>query len=421
MCDTLVMVAPDRVLFAKNSDRNPNEAQVLDWQPRRVHPTGGRLRCTWIEIDQVEATHAVLLSRPFWMWGAEMGANEHGVVVGNEAVFTDRPYADVGLTGMDLVRLALERADSASAAVDVLTSMLFRHGQGGGCGHEDRSFTYHNSFLVADPLEAYVVETAGVLWAVERVTSGVRSISNGLTIAGFSGHRARVPTYFAQSRVRRAITGSCAATSPRDLMAVLRHHGARGPAPRLAPVMGAKAAPCMHAGGGIKATSQTTGSWVAELHRDGPHHHWATATSAPCTSLFKPVRVDEPLVLGPDPTDRYDPDTLWWRHEVLHRAVSTDPARLVAMFAPERDGIEARWLADPPTPAEAFAEADRATARWIEAVPAADGPDRRPRWARRYWDIRDTRAGMPRRAAPLPPGSPDRAPADQPAPKNGAP
>lgn len=65
------------------------------------------LQCTYIEIDQVEKTHAVVLSRPSWLWGAEMGANEHGVCIGNEAVWgREEVCDDEALLGMDLVRFA---------------------------------------------------------------------------------------------------------------------------------------------------------------------------------------------------------------------------------------------------------------------------------------------------------------------------
>jgi len=392
MCDTLVTVHADRVLFAKNSDRDANEAQLLDWQPRREHAAGTQLRCTWITIPEARATHAVLLSRPFWMWGAEIGANEHGVVIGNEAVFTRQPYAASGLTGMDLLRLGLERSASAEQAVEVITGLLEIHGQGGGCGHEHPGFTYHNSFIVGDPRGAFVLETAGRRWQAERVT-GAWSISNGLTLPGMVGESDLVKTHVSACRTRRARTLAAAgsARDVGDLMRALRDHG-DGPEPHYRLLNGAMAAPCMHAGG-LVAASQTTASWVAEL-RPGAIRHWVTGSAAPCVGLFKPVRVDEPLDLGPPPTDRADPTSLWWRHERLHRLVMRDPQRLRPLIAAERDALEARWRAESPDPRSAFAEGDRLLAEWTGRVTAAAGPDKRPRYVRSYWRVRDRRAGL---------------------------
>jgi secernin len=391
MCDSVVVVRSDGVLFAKNSDRDPNEAQLLEWHPPRDHPPGAPVRCTWIEIPQVPHTRAVLLSRPFWMWGAEMGTNEDGVTIGNEAVFTRQPYARVGLTGMDLVRLALERASSARGAVEVIVELLERHGQGGGCGHENRRFTYHNSFLVADPGGAYVLETAGRHHAIEAV-EGVRAISNGLTIPGFTRHGDPLRTRVSRCRARRHRVEALAAdaSGPGDLMQVLRDHGEGAAAPVYSWLTGAMGAPCMHAGG-VVAASQTTASWVARLDPSGVTH-WVTGTAAPCVGLFKPVRVDTPVDLGPAPGERDDGASLWWRHERLHRRVIRDPVVHGGLFIGDRDELEASWRNDPPSPAEAFAEGDRRLAEWTARVEAADAADRRPRHVRRYWRRRDRRA-----------------------------
>ena len=295
---------------------------------------------------------------------------------------------------MDLVRLGLERGANAQEALEVMVRLLEEHGQGGGCGHEQRSFTYHSSFLIADPGNAWVLETAGHHWAENRV-DGVRSISNGLTIQGFADrHTDRIKTWASRCRTRQALTSKAAraAHGAGDLMAILRDHGDGRTSPRYDWITGGISAPCVYPGG-LVVNSQTTGSWVSELGPEGARH-WATATAAPCTSLFKPVEVTEPLLLGPTPTDVADPDSLWWRHERLHRAVMRNPDRLTPLFTDERDEVERRWLTDPPSPGEAFAEGDRLLDGWTAAVCAEQVRDTRPLRLRRYWQVRNRRANF---------------------------
>jgi secernin len=398
VCDTLVSITPDGVLFAKNSDRDPNEAQVPRWHSAVDHGAApGDVECTWISIPQVERTHAVLLSQPWWMWGAEMGANEHGVVIGNEAVFTNQPLGDPALLGMDLLRLALERAATAHDAVGLIVDLLERHGQGGPCSHEKPGFSYHNSFLVADPTGAIVLETAGTRWAVEPVTGRGRSISNGLTIAGFAEEFTSTSSARnASCTLRRGRTQPAAetATGVVDLFAALRDHGG-GPTPVWSPIDGAMSAPCVHAGGEV-SSSQSTASWVSDL-RSEPLH-WVTATSAPCTSTFHPVRVDHPVdqesTLGPAPTNRFDRDTRWWTHELLHRLVLRDHESSIAVIGAERDRLEREWIAAPPRSEIAFSESAAAERRWLAELVAAEHPDVRPSWLAELWRDLDEAAGL---------------------------
>ncbi len=405
VCDTLVSITPDGVLFAKNSDRDPNEAQILRWYPSVDHGSvPGDVECTWIPIAQVQHTHAVLLSQPWWMWGAEMGANEHGVVIGNEAVFTNQPLGDPALLGMDLLRLALERAATARDAVGVIIELLERHGQGGPCSHEKPGFSYHNSFLVADPSGAIVLETAGTNWAIEEVTGRGRSISNGLTIAGFAEEFTSTTAIRNTScTMRRARTQPAAeaAAGVADLFAALRDHGG-GPTPVWSPTDGAMAAPCVHAGGEV-SSSQSTASWVSDLRSDPLH--WATATSAPCTSVFHPVRVDQPVdhaaIFGPDPTNRFDATSRWWTHELLHRRVLRDHHASVATFATERDALEREWVAAPHDSATAFATSMAAERRWLAGLVASEMHDVRPTWLVDLWHDLDVAAGMPALGSPI--------------------
>lgn len=378
MCDTLVALGiattDGSVLFAKNSDREPNEAEALQIIPAADHPAGSLVQCTYISIPQVEHTYRVLLARPFWMWGAEMGANEHDVVIGNEALFTKVPYEKgPGLTGMDLLRLALERSTSAIEALKVIVDLLEKYGQGGSGGYT-HPFYYHNAFLIADAGSAWVLETAGKQWAAEQVKD-VRSISNAISIGSswdlasndlvafardqgwckgrddFNYARCYsdpLITHFAaaRSRAQCSLHALQAARGRIDLakvMSILRSHNGDSQA-GWSPSKGLVGADvCVHAGFGPVRINQTAGSMVSHL-RSGGSLHWVTGTAAPCTSIFKPVWMDNDLPsAGLVPGEKYDTQALWYRHEKVHRTALANYASAMHLIKGERDFLEGEW------------------------------------------------------------------------------
>ncbi len=291
MCDTLVLRSDGATWFAKNSDREPAEPQRLIRLPAVHGDRAATVRTTYLEIPQTAERHAVILSQPAWMWGAEMGVNERGVAIGNEAVFTRLTLREgEALLGMDLLRLALERAATAREALAVITELLERHGQGGPAGYRNKRMRYDNSYLIADRDEAWVLETAGRLWAAKRVERW--AISNALTLGhdydlaspnledharrlgcwngrgDFHFARAfdgRVLPWIAGARQRRQLNQDFLAHCPAKvdwlaLVVALRSHGHRGH--RLSSHDNRQI--CLHAGS-FWRPSQTTASLIARL------------------------------------------------------------------------------------------------------------------------------------------------------------
>lgn len=428
MCDSLVALkqttADGVTILAKNSDRVPNEGQHLQFFPAADHPASSAVRCTYMAIPQVPHTHAILLSKPYWMWGAEMGINEHALAIGNEAVFSKVPPEKAGkLLGMDMLRLGLERAATARQAVEVLIQLLEQFGQGGNCLANGKLY-YHNSFLIADPQEAWVLETVGQRYAAKQVTD-IYTISNCLSIEGdpelassdlaqyavqkrwsksvedfnFARDYADfIYTTFGHGRERRGITAAALRArigriNVQDMINTLRNHVPDG-AFTWEPQSGLFTEDiCMHVGFGPIRDSQCTSSIV--FHLDPAHPTvFFTGTSAPCTSIFKPVWLDAALPdTGPVPADTYDPASLFWRHERLHRATIRDYEARFATYRGDRDALEAEFVAGglrqaaasasqrAEYAAECLARAGGAEAEWLKRV---EGVRAQPRGAWLY-------------------------------------
>lgn len=439
MCDTMVALGNSThngsVLFAKNSDRDANEAHEIVVVPGRKHAQNSKVKCTYIEIPQVTHTYSVLLAKPFWIWGCEMGANEYGVVIGNEAVFTKaKVRKEPGLIGMDFIRLALERSKSAPEALRCIVDLLETYGQSGNCSFE-QSLYYHNSFLIADAKEAWVLETADYQWAAKKVQT-VYSISNAITIENewdlcsdelvkfaVDHHWCKgrddfnfkncysefLHTHFSQADIRQQCSLSALNKTGKKLdalsmMKALRSHPEHNnyrPDQSLT-----KWGVCMHQGFGPFRVSQSVGSLVSEIS-PALTTHWVTGTSAPCTGIFKPIWVDSGKPVTEKPSkNRFDPETLWWKHEKLHREVLKDYPERIKLYEGERDGLESEFYRlvsgkksislgeRKKISANAFEKADQKSEAWLSKIKQSPVRNKNNWFYQQEWNKINRKAGM---------------------------
>ncbi|MDP3176671.1 MAG: carcinine hydrolase/isopenicillin-N N-acyltransferase family protein [Spirochaetaceae bacterium] len=334
MCDTIyagpAAAGEGRAWFAKNSDRHPAEPQALCLVPRAPAPSvGAGPEGKPGPEGESGPGLAFALSKPSWMAGGEMGLNEKGVAIGNEAVFSRFTAKKDGILGMDILRAALASSSTPEEARDYICDLVESRDQGGN-GAFKGSLVYSNSFIVAGPQAGYVVETAGRRWAW-RSTESIATISNAYSIeedykrldvqtrkeispvnekaacsdeadAGRKGHkeswREHVQSRFylrftkgdsRRERTTAALRSATPAVGMAAILGALRDHGDASAGGR--PGSAGMAAPCLHeAGFPIKSTS--TASVAVEYLPPSPGALallWFTGSPHPCLSVFAPV------------------------------------------------------------------------------------------------------------------------------------
>ncbi|CAF3998047.1 unnamed protein product, partial [Rotaria sordida] len=402
-CDTMVAIGDvthdGSIIFGKNSDRQSNEPLSIRYVPSEIYPPNSKVRTTYIEIAQVEKTYPCILFSPTNIFGAEMGFNCHGLVIGNEALFTKISSYKEGLTGMDLVRLVLERCRTSKDGKETIISLLNKYGQGGNCGFTSK-FYYQNSFLLVDRNEGWIIETIGKDYAAKRITKGIYTISNKISFgnrntfdeysenliqqaisngwcksiedfhfekcySGFSFNPKKlyhglITTHFARSQIRQLRSadlinnfGECSKFNVIDMFNVLRDHqqSKNCPANGLTNID-----ICMHGGFGPIRFTQTTGSLVSIIptRNDQLPIHYATCTSLPCLSIYKPIWLEELSVVPSflssinneisNASLYYSSNNIWWKSEIINRNIMKYYQKLIKQIQIERDLLESELV-----------------------------------------------------------------------------
>jgi secernin len=135
-----------------------NQRHALQMVQGQMYDTGAVIPLGGMNIPQARQTFSALGVQAIGQWGFVHGVNEHRVAIGFTSWRSRLKGGLAPLAGADLVRLALERSRSALLAVETLTDLLERFGPLDGGGD--------HIYLIADPSEAFVLETSGRHWAL---------------------------------------------------------------------------------------------------------------------------------------------------------------------------------------------------------------------------------------------------------------
>ena len=372
-CDTMVALPSatkeNQTIFAKNSDRPATECQPLVQRASEIHPAGTNTKCQFVELSGVTTTYRHIGSRPYWCWGYEHGFNEHQVVIGNEGLASKYEFDSPKLIGMELIRLGLERAETAAEAVTVMTELITKYGQG-KFSNDQGVRTYDNGYIIADPAEAYILQTAGHEWAVKQVQGAVgisnvysleedwdRLSPNGVDEAIAQGWWTDTSARFnfsdAYSREADRSVGSgamrrgrsCAVLSKyagnvevQTMMALLSDHSdGRKPDEPFQTEISSGTSICIHHDDKGEG-GNTAASLVAHLCDDGSRLpvYWCSFYS-PCLAVFLPMFIEgelpQVLAIGDETPSDNSP---WWLFRQLSLKLRLEEPELIPT-------VQAKW------------------------------------------------------------------------------
>ena len=378
-CDALVIMPnctkDGSVIFAKEMDRSNNECPHIVSIPGAHHKKGEMVKCTHVEIPQVEETYGVIGNQPFWMWGFECGMNEFGVSVADMAIWTkDKPQLEEkGLVGADLERLAIERGKTAYEAMHVLVGLLEKYGQWGNTTNVPGDVVvFNNSFMIADSHEAWMLETTGRRWVAKKVVDFME-LSNAPMIGArydegsddliehakekgwYDGkvpfNFARVYTDFGkwpdfadirQSRAMQLLQAKRGEITPEYVKTILRdHYEGSFINMRFGPMSSVFRTLDYYPFYGHSVTSMITHLRNDDTIPEAMRYVYYSTLSSPGCSIYMPfylnAKVPERLAVG---TDKYSADSPWWTFDRLMRMTEYNQAVFMPILSATWKDVE---------------------------------------------------------------------------------